>query len=80
MWHNEICTYCEKDAATADHVPPKLLFVKPRPQLVTVPACRGCNQTASLDDEYFRAAITLEEKAGQHPLTRYPSSKPHGGV
>ena len=40
-----------------DHVPPKNLFLKPRPSLITVPACRECNSEASLDDEYFRSVI-----------------------
>ncbi|MDH3690386.1 MAG: hypothetical protein OEU36_12990 [Gammaproteobacteria bacterium] len=62
----KVCTYCEKPATSADHVPPKLLFAKPRPELITVPSCLSCNQSASLDDEYFRAVIAMEEKAGEH--------------
>lgn len=64
------CTYCDQPGTTADHVPPKLIFAKPRPSLITVPACARCNHTASLDDEYFRDVIALEEKAAQHPDAR----------
>jgi hypothetical protein len=67
MQDERVCAYCDKPGTTADHVPPKLLFAKPRPALITVPACRSCNETASLDDEYFRTVIALEEKAGEHP-------------
>jgi len=61
-----LCTYCNLLANTKDHVPPKLLFPKPRPQLITVPACSMCNQKASKDDEYFRLVTALEEKSGEH--------------
>lgn len=45
------------DADTNDHVFPKSLFPKPRPTLLTAPACRNCNQSLSLDEEYFRAFV-----------------------
>lgn len=63
------CTYCQTvGPLTDDHVPPKLLFPKPRPSnLVTVPACFPCNNGASLDDAYFRLNISLRENAGEHP-------------
>lgn len=67
MKDTKVCTYCDKPGTTGDHVPPKCLFAEPRPALITVPACRKCNQRASLDDEYFRAVIAMEEKAGEHP-------------
>jgi hypothetical protein len=63
-----ICTYCNSLATTIDHVPPSLIFPKPRPaNLITVPACYDCNNSASLDDEYFRLVTALEEKSGEHP-------------
>lgn len=64
-----VCTYCLKTAPlTRDHVPPKLLFPKPRPSdLVTVPACEECNNGATLDDAYFRLKVSLREGAGEHP-------------
>ena len=63
----QLCTYCNSIADTKDHVPPKLIFPKPRPNLITVPACSSCNQQASKDDEYFRLATALEEKSSEHP-------------
>jgi hypothetical protein len=56
----KVCVYCgEKDNLTADHVPPKALFAKPRPQLITVPACKDCNENAKLDDDYFQIMLAL---------------------
>lgn len=53
------CIYClENVADTKDHVPPKLMLRKPYPNnLLTVPACSSCNQSFSLDEEYFRNMI-----------------------
>ncbi|HTS10407.1 MAG TPA: hypothetical protein VMP68_32885 [Candidatus Eisenbacteria bacterium] len=63
------CVYCgEARAPSRDHIPPAGLFSKPRPaDLITVPSCSECNAGASLDDEYFRLAIT----AGMDP-TKLP--------
>ncbi len=67
MTDTKLCTYCDEPATTDEHVPPRLLFAKPRPNLVTVPACARCNGGFSLDDEYFRLVVALEETAGAHP-------------
>jgi hypothetical protein len=49
-------------------VPPRNLFPKPRPSdLVTVPACVLCNNSASMDDEYFRLAITVDIDRARFP-------------
>lgn len=63
------CVYCgELGPVSRDHIPPSNLFAQPRPSnLITVPACDRCNSAASLDDEYFRLAIT----AGIDPA-RFP--------
>jgi len=63
------CTYCQTvGPLTDDHVPPKLLFSKPRPSnLITVPACFPCNNGAGLDDAYFRLNVAIRENAGEHP-------------
>jgi hypothetical protein len=55
------CTYCGKlKKLSVDHVPPKSLFPKPRPgNLITVPACRDCNEGESTHDEYFATALAL---------------------
>jgi hypothetical protein len=53
------CVYCgEQRELTSDHVPPKCLFSKPRPALITVPSCEPCNRAYGKEDEYFRIAIT----------------------
>lgn len=54
------CVYCgERRPLSRDHIPPLNLFGKPCPSdLITVPSCQACNSRASLDDEYFRLAIT----------------------
>jgi hypothetical protein len=65
------CIYCGAAfvAMTADHVPPKKLFPKPRPtNLITVPACETCNQSFSEDDEYFRFAMVTPSY--DHPAGR----------
>jgi hypothetical protein len=60
---NEIvksCVYCGEPAATKDHVPPKKVFLSPRPtDLITVPACQKCNGGASADDRIFRNHLAI---------------------
>ncbi len=65
------CTYCgERPGTTRDHVPPKSLFAKPRPQLVTVPCCEDCRKGQSLDDEYFVRMISMKENTADNPSSR----------
>jgi len=63
------CAYCgEFKSLTRDHVPPKNLFQKPRPQnLITVPCCEDCRGGWSADDEYFRIAVTVNSNAEGNP-------------
>jgi len=64
------CAYCgDVGIITRDHVPPKGIFPKPRPEnLITVPACRKCHsQQTSRDDEYFRNTLNVREDLSQHP-------------
>ena len=62
------CIYCGQTAKlTPDHVPPKNLFLPPRPSnLITVPSCTTCNGGASKDDEYFKNVIVLRNDVGTH--------------
>lgn len=62
------CALCaENRAVTREHVPPKNLFLAPRPRnTITVPVCETCNHGYHLDDEYFRVYVT----AGAEPGTR----------
>lgn len=51
-----------------DHVPPKTLFEPhDKSNLVTVPCCFRCNNSASMDDQYFLVFIGLREDATQEP-------------
>jgi len=63
------CVYCgETDEIGSDHIPPKNLFPKPRPNdLITVPCCRKCNDAFSKDDEHFRTIIACTAESAQHP-------------
>lgn len=55
-----ICLYCGGVADSEDHIPPKGLWKGNRPNnLITVPACRQCNQAASGDDEFFRDSLVM---------------------
>ncbi len=54
------CYLCssEKDL-TREHIPPRGLFLKPRPaNLITVPCCGRCNNSHSKDDELLRLIVS----------------------
>lgn len=63
------CIYCDqRPSDAADHVPPKLLFPRPRPHnLITVPCCSACNQGFQQDDEYFQAMMLLRSDIAEQP-------------
>jgi hypothetical protein len=63
------CIYCgASENLTFDHVPPKLLLAAPYPpNLITVPACYGCNQSFQKDDEYTRTIAGLDLRASRNP-------------
>lgn len=56
-----LCAICGiREAVTKDHVPPRGIFIKPRPNnLIKVPACFSCNNNASDLDEKFRVYLGL---------------------
>ncbi len=55
-----LCAFCGKlPAKTRDHIPPKGIFPRPRPQLITVPACARCNRRTSKIEEAFRVYLSL---------------------
>lgn len=58
---DQLCAICGVNkATTVDHIPPKGIFPKPRPaNLITVPACLSCNNSASKNDEAFRVFLSL---------------------
>jgi hypothetical protein len=55
-----ICYNCGSDQAdTAEHVIAKALIPEPRPDnLITVSACRACNEGFSKDEEYLRDRLS----------------------
>jgi len=54
-----ICPLCGNVAnLTREHIPPKNLFLEPRPKnMITVWTCEKCNSAYSKDEEYFRIYI-----------------------
>jgi hypothetical protein len=62
------CIYCGTfENITRDHVPPKNIFPYPKPEnLITVPCCQKCNQTAGKDDEYFRLYFSIRRDLFTH--------------
>jgi hypothetical protein len=56
------CVLCgSRPATTLDHVPPKGLFIAPRPRLITVPACEICNGGASEDEEQLKVFVSIKD-------------------
>src|SRR5690606_18999686 len=65
---DKVCVYCgTAPATTRDHVPPRCLFPKPTPSLVTVPACAPCNEGCSKDDVYFRDILVASANLKNEP-------------
>ena len=58
---NKLCCLCGiRPATTKDHIPPKCIFPPPRPvDIITVPACKECNESTSAVDEEFRVFVSL---------------------
>lgn len=63
-----ICSICGNgDELTREHIPPKGIFIPPRPtNTITVFSCKKCNHSTKLDDEYFRFWVA----AGAYPLSK----------
>lgn len=58
---SDLCVLCgSRPATTRDHVPPKGLFKGLGAQLITVPACSICNNSASSDDEDLRFFVSAQ--------------------
>ncbi|MEX0605784.1 MAG: hypothetical protein WD623_00705 [Marinobacter sp.] len=66
----ELCALCGvNQASTRDHVPPKAIFPKPWPALITVPACFECNNSASDLDDLFKVYLSMHT-AGNNEIAR----------
>tara|TARA_R110000850_G_scaffold83838_3_gene179908 strand:+ start:699 stop:1409 length:711 start_codon:yes stop_codon:yes gene_type:complete len=81
---NKSCFLCGSEGdITREHIPPKCLFPKPRPNnLLTVPCCFNCNNTASQDDEYLRLAASIlfnRNEKGSESFKRVVESTLPGG-
>ena len=63
----EKCLFCKEPANTKDHIPPKNLFPRPRPALITVPACFDCNNGHSQDDAFFRNVLLNDDRIRNLP-------------
>ena len=54
----EKCYFCGSSSESRDHIPSKNLLEKPYPNnLLTIPSCKKCNKSFSLDEEYFLNAL-----------------------
>ena len=63
------CVLCSiRPANTVEHLPPRSFFEPPRPQLITVPACRECNHGSHLDDDYLLAFLVSLDTPGASPI------------
>lgn len=52
------CIFCSKRADTREHIIPRCFLNKPYPNnLPTLPSCRKCNNSFSLDEEYVMYLI-----------------------
>lgn len=60
------CALCgTTEQLTHEHVPPKNLFLPPRPtNTITVTLCAPCNSSFHLNDEYFRVYVTTGAEPG----------------
>lgn len=66
----QTCAYCGQVTtdSTKDEPVPKCLFAPPRDGLISVPACKKCNnELKSRDDSYLRDMLALEREVSAHP-------------
>lgn len=52
------CFHCGGVPGTVDHTPPKVLIDKPYPdEMIVVPSCYECNNSASLDESWLACVV-----------------------
>ncbi|ELE7134575.1 hypothetical protein RB977_004061 [Vibrio harveyi] len=65
------CVYCcneiEEGEFAREHVPPKSFFKKGTSNLITIPACRECNNKKSSDDELVRNIFAMSDLIAINP-------------
>lgn len=68
---------------TKEHVPPRSLFPKPRPKdLITVPACKNCNNSTSQFDNRYTILVTgkVTERGGEQRIADFFNDKKLRGM
>jgi hypothetical protein len=79
-----MCVYCGGEPDTRDHVPSKVFLDDPLPNnLPIVQACNNCNQSFSMDEEYFASFLecvlvgaTTSADCHREKIKRILSEKP----
>lgn len=63
------CSFCGAVSDTRDHVPSKALLDEPYPnQLPVVPACRNCNSSFSLGEQYLACFVECVVSGTAQPV------------
>lgn len=66
----KLCAYCGLEPAVeAEHVIARCIIPKPRPMMITVPACGICNDRKKLDDEQLRDMLVIDIENEGHATT-----------
>ena len=65
------CVYCcneiKEEEFAREHVPPKSFFKKGTSSLITIPACRACNNKKSSDDEFVLNILSMSDLISINP-------------
>lgn len=65
------CVYCCKEIGEGEfareHIPPKSFFKRGTPNLITIPACRNCNNKKSSDDELVLNIFCMSDLISINP-------------
>lgn len=52
------CVYCGGEPETREYIPPKIFLDRPYPEsLPVIPACKQCNNSKSIDEEYLACLL-----------------------
>ena len=54
------CYLCDSEGETKDHIPARGFFLGVPSNIITVPACRACNNSLAKDEEYFRTIVVAQ--------------------
>ena len=67
------CVYCGSIEKTAEHLPPKIFLDEPYPlNLVTIKACKRCNESFSIDEEFVACYVEYLNSNGDLTLIKRP--------